>query len=207
MTMTMTILTMMTMCDDDGIDIVGKENMTFGFWKWIRNWIRSWKTKQLSDVVSIHSQTSLLAFQEDDGKDENEKNTDEYSGCWAPDQIYTPSQLSQYSCHWTIWRMNGSSRWSFFKWMDLLEAFLGLFASCGRSRSWESRDPPSNKCKYKHKDINEIQIQKWKTHFASCGRSLEGKRPVTKNYKYNKLAKLRRHIKQHQTASAQYTLF
>ena len=42
--------------------------MTFGFWKWIRNWIRSWKTKQLSDVVSIHSQPSLLAFLESKSK-------------------------------------------------------------------------------------------------------------------------------------------
>ena len=94
----------------------------------------------------------------------------------------------------TIWRMNGSSRWSFFEWMDLLEAFLGLFASCGRSRSWEGRDPPPTNA-----NTNTNTEMKY-TFLPLAGEANPGRVETShQKYKYNK--KLRRHIKQHQTAS------
>ena len=169
MTMTMTILTMMTMCDDDGIDIVGKENMTFGFWKWIRNWIRSWKTKQLSDVVSIHSQPSLLAFLESKSK----KTTIKMKMRRIQMNIVDVEPLIRFILR-ASWANTVAIERS-GEWMDpvvevfssewicskLFWAFLPLAGEADLGRA-ETR--------LQQMQI-QIQIHKWNTHFASCGRS------------------------------------
>ena len=135
--------------------------MTFGFWKWIRNWIRSWKTKQLSDVVSIHSQPSLLAFLESKSKKTTIKmkmrriqmNIVDVEplirfilrASWANTVAIENDLANEWIQSLKFFRVNGSAR-----------SFFGPFCLLREKPILGGQRPASNKCKYKY--INEIHI-------------------------------------------------